>query len=391
MSKFEAFFESESSGGAVLFLMAVLGVVLANTPFAGQYFGLLQWNIGPFSVLNWINDALMAIFFLSVGLELKREGISGELNTNAKRFLPGICAFFGVVTPAFIYYLIAGQNLEFAHGWAIPTATDIAFAIGVIALLGNRVPRSMKVFLTALAVIDDLMAILVIALFYSQGLNWDFLGYAALITCGLIYINKRGYVRPMPYLVLGLALWYCILKSGLHATMAGVILAMCIPEKGIANTPDKGRHHVYPLQKWDHALRYYVSFLIIPLFGFANAGVSFSDFSVSDLMHPVIIATACGLFFGKQIGIFTSLFFLVKSGIVPKPKDASWFQIYGVCVVCGVGFTMALFVSLLSFAPGLAQERAKVGIFIGSICAGLVGYILLRIGSRTVTLKHRDA
>ncbi len=240
----------------------------------------------------------------------------------------------------------------------------------------------MKVFLTALAVMDDLMAIIIIAVFYTTSIKFLFLLIAAMIVLLLIYCNKKNYVRPIPYIVLGIALWYCILQSGLHATLAGVILALTIPLHGVR----EGRH-ISPLTEWEHALSHWVSFFITPLFGFANAGVSFYAFSIADLAHPVVLGVALGLVLGKQLGIFTTLFFLVKSKIIDMPKDTTWPQVYGISLVCGIGFTMSLFVSLLAFEPGDIQEKSKIGIFIGSIISGVLGYIVLRISGNKSSLE----
>lgn len=376
MSQLVFFFQKASAGGICLLLAAIIGILLANSPVGSQYFSFLAMHAGPLSVLEWINDALMAIFFLFVGLEVKREMLSGELNTNAKRFLPGIAAFFGLATPAFIYYLIAGSSAAYLPGWAIPTATDIAFAIGVVAILGSKVPPAMKVFLTALAVMDDLMAIIIIAIFYTSSINFFFLLLAAIFTGLLVYCNRNGYVRPMPYVILGLALWFAILQSGLHATLAGVILAMTIPLHGIRN-----KKHISPLTEWEHALNHIVTFLIVPIFGLANAGVYFGDFSFADLTHPVALGVALGLVIGKQLGVFASLFVLVKSRIVPMPENTSWLQVYGIACLCGIGFTMSLFVSLLAFDPGHVQSVAKVGVYLGSLVSGILGYTVLYLAS----------
>lgn len=324
--------------------------------------------------MEWVNDALMAIFFLFVGLEVKRELVSGELNTNAKRIMPGIAALFGVLVPAIIYYFIAGSSEVYVHGWAIPTATDIAFAIGVITALGSRVPNSMKVFLTALAVIDDLIAIIVIAIFYASNLDLFYLVAAVIVTGLLIYCNRSGYVRSLSYIILGIILWYCILRSGLHATMAGVILAMTIPERGKI-----GRKYVRPMQHWEHYLSNWVSFVIVPIFAFFNAGVNLGGFGVADLTHPVVLGVALGLILGKQIGIFGAMFGMIKLGIVPMPAESNWKFIYGTSIVCGIGFTMSIFVSVLAFDPGHAQEMAKGGVLIGSIISAVIGYTYLRI------------
>ena len=335
MERIFVFLRSPSAATSVLLGATALALILANSPSSEQYFQIVNHHIGNLTILEWVNDALMAIFFLFVGLEVKREFVAGELNTNAKRVMPGIAALFGVLTPAFIYYLIAGFDPEYIHGWAIPTATDIAFSIGIISALGSRVPNSMKVFLTALAVIDDLIAIIVIAIFYAASIQTFYLVAAAVVVGALIYCNKQGYVRPLPYIILGFILWYCVLKSGLHATMAGVILAMTIPEKGKC-----GRKYVRPMQHWEHLLSNWVSFLIVPIFAFFNAGVDLRNVTINDLSHPVV---------------------------------------YGTASVCGIGFTMSIFVSILAFDPGHAQEMAKGGVILGSLISAILGYVFLRI------------
>ncbi|MDY3983854.1 MAG: Na+/H+ antiporter NhaA [Veillonellaceae bacterium] len=370
---------SSSAGGVLLLIAAALGLVIANTPLYHIYEETLEMQLGPLPVHLWINDVLMSIFFLFVGLEVKREMINGELNTNAKRMLPGISALCGLLVPALIYYAINSGNAIDVRGWAIPTATDIAFAIAIVTALGRRVSLAMKSFLTALAVMDDLMAIVVIAIFYTSSIAWLYLVGAAVITGLLIYMNKSGYIRPIPYIVLGIGLWYCVFNSGLHATLAGVILAMTIPFSGIR----QGRH-VSPIMEWEHALNNWVALLIIPLFGLANTGVSFAAFDVDSLANPVVLGIVLGLFFGKQIGVFGSLFALVKAKVVPMPAQTSWLQVYGIALCCGIGFTMSLFISLLAFTPGMAgapQELAKVGIFVGSILSGVLGYIVLRLAA----------
>ena len=374
MNYIKAFIQSESSGGIMLLLAAILGVIIANSPLADQYFSIMHVYWGPMDILEWVNDGLMALFFLYVGLAIKSEMISGELNTNSKRVLPLLAAFAGVVTPALVYFLIAGSVPEYTHGWGIPTATDIAFAIGVIMMLGKRVSQAMKAFLSALAVIDDLIAIIVIAIFYASNLNLFYLFGAVVVTGLLIYCNRSGYVRSLSYIILGLILWYCILRSGLHATMAGVILAMTIPERGKI-----GRKYVRPMQHWEHYLSNWVSFVIVPIFAFFNAGVSLAGFGVADLTHPVVLGVALGLILGKQIGIFGAMFGMIKLGIVPMPAEANWKFIYGTSIVCGIGFTMSIFVSVLAFDPGHAQEMAKGGVLIGSIISAVIGYIYLRI------------
>lgn len=374
MERIFIFLRSPAAATSVLLGATVIALILANSPSSAQYFNIVNFPVGALTIAEWVNDALMAIFFLFVGLEVKRELVAGELNTNAKRIMPGIAALFGVLTPALIYFLIAGQSGEYIHGWAIPTATDIAFSIGVITALGSKVPNSMKVFLTALAVIDDLIAIIVIAIFYASSIHFFYLLVAAVVVGALIYCNKAGYVRPLPYIILGLILWYCVLRSGLHATMAGVILAMCIPAHG-----KSGHMVVRPMQHWEHVLSNWVSFLIVPIFAFFNAGVDLRDISLADLSHPVVLGVALGLILGKQIGIFGAVFGMVKLGLVPMPVEANWKQVYGTAIVCGIGFTMSIFVSILAFPPGHAQEMAKGGVILGSIVSAILGYLFLRI------------
>ena len=373
MERIFVFLRSPGAATTVLLGATLIALIVANSPMATQYMSLVNLKLGPLTTMEWVNDALMAIFFLFVGLEVKRELVSGELNTNAKRIMPGVAALFGVLIPAFIYYLIAGFDPEYIHGWAIPTATDIAFAIGVITALGSRVPNSMKVFLTALAVIDDLIAIIVIAIFYAAHLNVFYLMAAIIVTGLLIYCNRAGYVRSLSYIILGIILWYCILRSGLHATMAGVILAMTIPDRGKI-----GRKYVRPMRHWEHFLSNWVSFVIVPIFAFFNAGVHLGGFSVADLTHPVVLGVTLGLILGKQIGIFGAMFGMIKLGLVPMPAEANWKFIYGTSIVCGIGFTMSIFVSILAFDPGHAQEMAKGGVLLEqNVKNAISGYIII--------------
>lgn len=374
MERIFVFLRSPGAATTVLLGATIIALIVANSPLVTQYMSLVNLPLGPLTAMEWVNDALMAIFFLFVGLEVKRELVSGELNTNAKRIMPGIAALFGVIVPAIIFYLIAGSNDVYIRGWAIPTATDIAFAIAVITALGSRVPNSMKVFLTALAVIDDLIAIIVIAIFYAANINLFYLVASIIVTGLLIYCNRSGYVRSLSYIILGVILWYCILRSGLHATMAGVILAMTIPERGKI-----GRKYVRPMQHWEHYLSNWVSFVIVPIFAFFNAGVNLDGFSMADLSHPVVLGVALGLILGKQIGIFGAMFGMIKLGIVPMPAEANWKFIYGTSIVCGIGFTMSIFVSVLAYDSGHTQEMAKGGVLIGSIISAIIGYSYLRI------------
>lgn len=376
------FFESPTAGGIMLILASLVGVIWANTSAGDLYFHLLHSQLGPLKVELWINDVLMALFFLSVGLELKREMVIGQLNTNAKRFFPGLAATCGFLFPAVIYFGVShflGAPIE---GWAIPTATDIAFALGVCTLLQSKVPMSLKVFLTALAVIDDLMAIIVIALFYSSEIAWMYLVGAAIIIACLLVLNKRNVYNKIPYLVLGVVLWYMVFQSGLHATLAGVILALTIPYQVVT---DEG--HQYPLVEWSNILEEWVVFLIIPIFGFANAGVSFGSFQLSDLLNPVVLGIAGGLFIGKQLGVFTLMYTLIKLKVVPMPLQANWRHMYGLALLCGIGFTMSLFVSMLAFSDPHSLDYAKVGVFLGSILSATAGAIVLGTGEDVPPLE----
>ncbi len=364
------FISSEASGGLVLMFVAALALIIANSPLATVYFDVLHSYVGGLSVLHWINDALMAVFFLLVGLEIKREFQGGELATWSQRALPAVAALGGMVVPAAAYVYFNIESPETMAGWAIPSATDIAFALGILALLGKRVPVSLKVFLAALAIIDDLGAVIIIAIFYTAKLNLMALGGVGLITLVLVALNMSGVKRLAPYLLLGAILWYLMLKSGVHATLAGVVLALTIPGGTSEHTP---------LLDLEHALQKWVAFLIVPIFGFANAGVSLTGISLASLLEPVTIGIAAGLFVGKQIGVFGATWLVVKSGMTQMPKDATWLQVYGVSVLCGVGFTMSLFIGLLAFPENdVLGNMVKIGVLMGSIASGLFGAIVLR-------------
>lgn len=371
MQRIVYFFRSEPAAGIVLMLAAVLGLIAANSPLSAAYFGILDSYIAGLSVLHWINDGLMAVFFLFVGLEVKRELLEGELDSNSKRFLPAAAAFGGLALPALIYILFAGTAAPLANGWAVPAATDIAFALGVLALLGSRVPTSLKIFLTALAIMDDLAAIIIIALFYTEQVAWLYLVGAALVGAALFALNQKRVFASWPYLVLGALLWLLVLKSGIHATLAGVALAFAIPLRGQEGTLEP------LLIKWEHALHYWVAFAVVPVFGFANAGVSFAGFNWSLLASPVVLGIAAGLFVGKQIGVFGTVWLLVKTGLAKLPEQATWKQLYGVALLCGIGFTMSLFIALLAFNDTALQDQAKIGVFLGSLLAGVCGYTVL--------------
>lgn len=375
LKKIQSFFSLPTSSGIVLIISAILGIITANSQLAEIYFFILNIDIGSLSILYWINDGLMAIFFLYVGLELKREFLVGELATNSQRILPSLAAIAGLAFPALIYYLFNQDTPSTIDGWAIPAATDIAFALGILALLGTRIPLSLKIFLTALAIIDDLAVIIIIALFYTQKLNLVYL-FGALVTLTLLlYLNFKNNQKSHWYILLGLILWSMLLKSGIHATLAGVILALTIPLNNI-----KQNFSCEPLLIiWEHRLSYWVSFLIIPLFAFANAGVSFSKFEWSMLINPVVLGITFGLFVGKQLGIFGMVYFGEKAGWLKRPSGASWQQIYGVSLLCGIGFTMSLFISMLAFSTPELQNFSKIGIFLGSLLAGGLGYLVLRL------------
>ena len=367
---------SEAGGGLILMASAVLALAVANSPLADTYFAALEAHLGPLSTLHWINDALMALFFLLVGLEIKREVLDGRLRTWPDRVLPGLAALGGMAAPALIYAAVNWNSPETLRGWAIPAATDIAFALGVLALLGSRVPVSLKIFLTALAIIDDLGAVLIIALFYTASLSLPMLG-GATVTLALLYgLSAAGVARLWPYLLLGVVLWVFFLASGIHATIAGVLLALTIPLRLSAGKPDDPRS---PLHILEHAVHPWSAYLILPLFGFANAGVSLAGITPRMLLDPVTLGVALGLFVGKQVGVFGLVLAAVKLGLAQRPAHAGWWQIYGVSLLCGVGFTMSLFIGLLAFAnaPELEAET-KVGVLLGSIACMAAGALVLR-------------
>ncbi|WP_159998081.1 Na+/H+ antiporter NhaA [Roseomonas sp. 18066] len=374
-SALRRFLEGQSSAGLVLMAAAALALIIANSPLAPAYEALLHSYLGPLSIGHWINDGLMAIFFLLVGLEIKREALDGQLATWPRRALPGIAAAGGMAVPALIYLLF--NSGPTAQGWAIPAATDIAFALGVISLLGKRVPASLRVFLAALAIIDDLGAVIIIAFFYTAGLSLPDLAGAAIVVAALVGLNRLGVQKLLPYLLLGLVLWVLVLRSGIHATLAGVILAFTIPLQLTPAKPDTAVDS--PLHRLEHALLLPVGFLIVPIFGLANAGVPFLGLPAEALAAPVTLGVGVGLLFGKVIGVFGFSMLAIRLGLTDMPAYAGRRQMVGVALLCGIGFTMSLFITLLAF-PGdpLLQAEAKIGILGGSLISGLLGYALLR-------------
>ena len=376
-SAFRDFLHSEAAGGVILMGAAVAALAIANSPVSPQYFAVLKTYVGPLSLLHWINDALMAVFFLLVGLEIKREVLDGQLSTWSRRTLPGVAALGGMIVPGLIYVGLNWQDPLVLRGWAIPAATDIAFALGVLSLLGPRVPASLKVFLAALAIIDDLGAVIIIALFYTAGINALALLGAFVVALVLLGLNRAGVVRLAPYLVLGILLWVLMLLSGVHATIAGVLLALTIP---LVRTPGKpeASPEISPLHRLEKRLHVPVAFVIVPIFGFANAGVSFSGVSWGLLQDSLAIGVAAGLVVGKLLGVFGAVVLLVRSGWADLPARATWTQMLGVSLLCGIGFTMSLFIGLLAFTDPALQDRVKYGILAGSLCAGLAGYLILR-------------
>jgi NhaA family Na+:H+ antiporter len=376
-SMMRTFLATEAAGGIILISAAIMAMIVANSGAAHIYFAALHVKMAGLSLLHWINDGLMALFFLVVGLEIKREVLDGQLARWPDRILPGVAAAAGVALPALIYLMINRHDPAGFRGWAIPSATDIAFALGVLALLGNRVPASLKIFLTAVAIIDDLIAILIIALFYTAGLDLAALTGAAVGLFLLAFLNRRGVTALWPYLLIGALVWFFMLQSGIHATLAGVAVATTIPLDRSPGLPDD--HHS-PLSRLEHGLHPWVAYGVVPLFGFANAGVSLRDFNLTDILEPVPLGVSLGLFLGKQFGIFGAVWLLVRLGLAGKPRNASWAQLYGVALLCGIGFTMSLFVGGLAFGDGSHQnDAAKLGILIGSIVSAFAGFILLRI------------
>jgi NhaA family Na+:H+ antiporter len=383
------FLQSEAAGGIILMAAAALAMLVANLPGISEaYFHLLHLDTGPvispkygsMTVHLWINDALMAIFFLFVGLEIKREFIDGQLATWEHRRLPIVAAAAGMVGPALVYLFITGWSGPLVNGWAIPAATDIAFAIGVLALLGSRAPASLKLFLTTVAIVDDMGAVAIIAIAYTAELSTLYIALGALVMATMYVLNRSGVKGLWPYLLLGAALWYFVFMSGVHATIAGVLTAMMVP---ITTSPGACDDAESPLHKLEHALAPWVAYLIVPVFGFANAGVSLAGMSPAILLAPLPLGIAAGLFIGKQVGIFGSIWLAAKLRFATPPGGATWLQLYAVAMLCGIGFTMSLFIGGLAF-PGNEElvDEVKIGVLSGSILSAVIGYTILRFAPR---------
>lgn len=366
---------SQAAGGYVLMLAAAVAMVVANSGWSATYFGTLEMHVGPMSVLHWINDALMAVFFLLVGCEIKREFVDGEMASWPRRILPGVAAAAGMAVPALVYLAFNARVPGNAAGWAIPAATDIAFALGVMALLGPRVPGSLKLLLTAIAVIDDLGAIVVIAAAYTKGVDYAALAAAAGLTGVLALLSFRRIQPIWPYVIVGTLLWIAVHASGVHATIAGVITALALP---IRTTPGMPEDRDSPLLRVEHALAPIVAFAIVPIFGFANAGVDVRGLTLDAALDPLVLGIAAGLVLGKQLGIFGAIMTLVKLDIADMPANATTRQLWGLSLLCGIGFTMSLFIAALAFGSGSEREAAaKLGIIGGSVISALAGLAVL--------------
>ncbi|AIU66639.1 MULTISPECIES: Na+/H+ antiporter NhaA [Vibrio] len=368
------FFKMESAGGILLVIAAAIAMTIANTPLNESYQAILHSYVFGMSVSHWINDGLMAVFFLLIGLEVKRELLEGALKSRETAIFPAIAAVGGMLAPALVYVAFNYSNAEAIQGWAIPAATDIAFALGIMALLGKRVPVSLKVFLLALAIIDDLGVVVIIALFYTGDLSTSALAVGFAMTAALFILNSKKVTKLLPYMIVGAILWFAVLKSGVHATLAGVVIGFAIPLKG-----NKGEGS--PLKHMEHALHPYVAFGILPVFAFANAGISLEGISMEGLTSMLPLGIALGLLVGKPLGIFSFSWVAVKSGVAKLPEGITFRHIFAVSVLCGIGFTMSIFISSLAFGPVKAEfdTYARLGILMGSTTAAIIGYVLLHI------------
>lgn len=375
-----ALFVGDASAGVLLILVAAAAMLAANSAFADEYDALINgkfaWYPHPklSSIHYVVNDGLMAVFFFVVGLEVKREMIQGQLADAAARRMPMVAAAAGMAVPAIVYMAVSGGG-EFTRGWAIPAATDIAFAMGVLGLLGSRVPASLRLFLLTVAIVDDIGAVLVIAFFYTEiesltsFLMW--MSAAAAVLAVMIGLNHKNVSVFWPYILLAIVLWFCVLNTGIHATIAGVLAALTIPlHRKDGNSM---------LEKLEHGLAPWSAYLVVPVFGFANAGVSLAGIGLANLADPLPLAVAAGLVIGKQLGIFTTVFIADKTGFAPRPKNASWAEIWGISILCGIGFTMSLFIGLLAFSDQAMIDQAKIGILTGSAISAVLGFIVLRL------------
>ncbi|MBI3196950.1 MAG: Na+/H+ antiporter NhaA [Rhodospirillales bacterium] len=385
INRLKAFIDSEAASALPLLAAAVLALVLANSPLVGPIHGMLEAKLGfSFGMLDlakpmhlWINDGLMAVFFLLVGLEIKREVVEGALSRPSQVALPVAGALGGMIVPALIYVGINWGDPAALRGWAIPAATDIAFSLGVLAALGNRVPLALKVFLTTLAIVDDLGAIVIIAVFYTSQLSFQAMALAGVCIVGLAVFNRAGVRRLGPYLLLGVVLWVSVLESGVHATVAGVVLAMFIPLKS-AGEAEGAR----PAIRLEHVLKPWSAWFIMPVFAFANAGLSLTGLSLASLVEPLPLGIVAGLFLGKQVGIVLGAGLLVVLGVAALPAGASWRSLYGVAILGGIGFTMSLFIGTLAYVDGTRASEVRLGVLAGSLVSALVGYAVLRWPSR---------
>ena len=374
------FIKLEAAGGVVLIAASAIALILANSPLGAFYTAFLDIPVaiqfGSLEIakplLLWVNDGLMAVFFFLIGLEIKREFLEGELSSPSQIALPALAAVGGMAAPALIYAYINWDSPQNLNGWAIPAATDIAFALGVLALLGSRAPMSLKVLLMAIAIIDDLGAIVIIAVFYTSSLSLPALLLGLVTVAGLVAVNRLRITHPAAYLLLGIALWVCVLKSGVHATLAGVITALAIPL-----APRDGAE-TSMLKRLEHDLHPWVAFGILPLFAFANAGVSFAGIGIDSFVEPVKLGISLGLIVGKQIGIFGMLFLCIKLSLAPMPEGAKWRQLYGVSLLCGIGFTMSLFIGSLAFEHAAFDAPIRLGVLTGSLVCACLGYVVLR-------------
>ncbi len=374
----DEFLRRESAAGFVLFGAALLALLAVNSPAADLYGELLgtpvEVRIGDLKIakplLLWINDGLMAVFFFLIGLEVKREVLEGELSSREQVVLPLLAAVGGMAGPAAVFLAINRGEPANLGGWAIPAATDIAFALGVLALLGSRVPSALKVLLLAIAIFDDIGAIVIIALFYTEQVSGFALALAAVCVSALIALNRSGVVRPAAYVMIGLFLWVCVLKSGVHATLAGVVTALAVPLSS--------RTGASPLKDLEHVLHPWIAFLVLPLFAFANAGVKFGGLAPADLLSPLPLGIALGLLLGKQVGVFATVYLADRVGIARRPDGVGWLQLYGLACLTGIGFTMSLFIGSLAFNDAERVDAVRLGVIAGSLLSGIVGYLVLR-------------